>query len=350
MLLCMFKHVTLSVCFLFAACSASEVLPGSSSGGSSGMNSSGGPVASDGGALDGGAPLVDGGGMLGDGGARPYGHVVPSDKGVKLGLGIAAAAPTAAYTGPLRITTSGLIQNVVIQGCLEIAADDVTLRNVSITCGAPYPIKIDGHKNLLVEYSRIEGTSGDKDFLISNSRNVVIRRNEIVGGEDEFFISGDVDGLTVAYNYMHALVVTVDSHADGFQIGEASATTGTITLRGNYISPDVTVGRNDVLFATTNAQNTIVFEDNFVRIFGLKTLRCGGTATCIVRHNVYEQAFSILNQPGFIGKLLFIDVQSPKPATFECNRLEDGTLLPEMQDGIDRVAGTTHITTNCPSL
>jgi hypothetical protein len=351
----MHKFSLLTAGLFLASCTDSDAV-GPSEDGGSGMT-----VSPDGGGViavnpDGSAPMVDGGrvAMPEDSGIRPYGHVKPSDNGVKLGVGVVAAAPTSAYTGPLRITTSGVIENVVIQGCLEIAADNVTLRNVSIRCGAPYPVLVKNVKKFVIEYSKIQGTSGDKDFYILNSTDVVVRRNDILGGEDFFFVSGPVDGLTVSENYMHALLLSAESHADGFQIGESAATTGTISIRGNYISadppPGLADGITDILFATTNAQNTIVMEDNFFGIFGLKTLRCYGTATCTARRNVYAQGFTVLNQPGAIGKLLFMEVQSPKPAVFECNRLQNGALLSEFEEGVDRVAGTTHIVANCPSF
>ena len=249
----------------------------------------------------------------------------------------------------MTVTSPAVIENVVINGCLEVNSDDVTIRNVVINCNGLYPVKATGHKNLTIEYSTIKCSSMSKVFLVQDYQNMTVSRNEITGCEDFFFVGGKVDGLNVTYNYMHTLNLTSDAHADGFQVGEASATTGQITIRGNHIDPDATGGKTDVMFATTHAKNQIVIEDNFFAIWGLKTLRCGGDSQCLVKHNVFAQGFQQMNQPGWNGKLLFMMATSAKPSSFVCNRLEDGSLVVEMDSGVDRVAGADHVVTGCPT-
>ncbi|HMR04400.1 MAG TPA: right-handed parallel beta-helix repeat-containing protein [Polyangiaceae bacterium] len=333
----------------------------SASGGTAGTGGTGGGAggaAGSSGAGTGGTAGASGsgaaagaGGAGGAGGAtgKPYGHVQPSDVGVSLGSGVTGAEPTSVYSGPMTVTSPAVIENVVINGCLVVDSDDVTIRNVVINCNGLYPVKATGHKNLTIEYSTIKCGSMSKVFLVQDYQDMTVNRNEITGCEDFFFVGGQVDGLNVTYNYMHTLNLTPASHADGFQIGEASATTGQITVRGNYIDPDAAGGKTDVIFATNQAKNQIVIEDNFFAIWGLKTLRCGGEAQCFVKHNVFAQGFQQMNQPGWNGKLLFMAATSPNPSSFVCNRLEDGSLVVEMDSGVDRVGGADHVITGCPS-
>ena len=333
-----------------SAGSASGGSAGTGVGGNAGSGGAGGGGA--GGTAGSGTGGAAGGGAGGSGGSTsgPYGHVVPADVGVTIGAGAGVPAPTTPYAGPLTITAPTTLKDVTIDGCLEIASDDVTLDNVTIDCNGLYPVKATGHKNFTLSHSTISCGSNSKVFLIDNQQSVTISKNEITGCEDFFYVNGDVDGLLVEYNYMHSLNLTPSSHADGFQIGEAATTTGAIALRGNYIDPDASGGKNDVLFATNFAENAITVEDNFFAIWGLRTLRCGGNAQCTVRTNVYAQAFENMIQPGFNGKLLFFYGSSPKTHSFECNRLADGSFVQEMEGGVDRVAGATHVTTGCPAF
>lgn len=332
-----------SCCVAAAGCSEDDASPpgqgGSTSAGTTTGNT-GGSGAGSGQGGNGASGAFNGG---------PYVHVGPEDVGSVVGPGVVGAAPSTAYDGPLTITEPTTIENVTIDGCVRIESDDVVLRNVVITCGGLYPVRAEGYANAVVEYSRIECLSNSKVFLVSNYQNLTIRFNDITGCEDYFFVGGDVDGLQVAYNYMHHMNLTAESHADGFQIGEAAVTTGAIHIRGNWIGPEADGGKTDTLFATNECAADITLEDNFFRIWGLKTLRCGGTTTsCTVRHNVYEQGFEVLEPFGSIGKLLFYQGTSSGTHTFECNRLEDGSLPPEVVDYVDRVAGADHVVDGCP--
>ena len=324
----------------------------SSAGGSGGAGQSGG---SGGSVAAGGSGVGGAGGNAGSGGAPagfepgPYRHVRPEGVGVYLGAGSIAPPPTETYTGPLDITEPTTLENVRIDGCVRIESDDVVLRNVHISCDGLYPVRAEGHADAIVEHSTIECASNSKVFLVSNFRNLTVRYNDISGCEDFFFVGGDVDGLKVEHNYMHHLNLTSESHADGFQIGEAANTTGSIDIVGNWIGPEADGGKTDTLFATNQCNATIRLESNFFKIWGLRTLRCGGEATsCSARTNVYEQAFEVMERPGVTGKLLFYMGSSSGSHSFECNRLQDGSFPPETLDFVDRVAGADHVTDGCP--
>ncbi len=278
----------------------------------------------------------------------PYAHVVPADAGVTLGVGVVGPAPTTPYTGPSTITAPTLIENVVVDGCLRIAADDVVIRNTEIDCGGLYPIKVEGgSRDFVLEYSRIDCSSTSKAFYFeSGAPRAQVHRNEIVGCEDFFFIQGDLSGVVISENYMHTLVGTPSSHADGFQIGEATFAGGHVRIRGNYIDPDnPDIGRTDIVFGTNHSEVDLLIEDNYFERWGHYTLRCGGQATrCTIRNNVFSPAFEASGQHMLIANA----AAPPAPSEFCCNRYESGDLVEEFFDGQDLVLGAEHWVTDCP--
>jgi hypothetical protein len=249
----------------------------------------------------------------------PYQHIVPSDVGVTIGPGVTGPVPTAVWSGSTTISDDGtVIENVVVNGCLDIYANDVTIRNVVVNCGGLYSLDIRGN-NVLVEYSKIQNTTSAKNILMKSPTNGRIWRNEIQGGMAFFYIEGDVEGLVVEDNYMHTVVGNPLSHTDGFQIGEASDTYGNMLVRGNYIwENNENVGSTDVVFVTNYSRLTLVVENNFFLPWGRYTLRCTDAAYCIGRNNVYSLDF--LTEVDYGLKLYGMD-------EFYCNRFENGEFL-----------------------
>lgn len=287
-------------------------------------------------------------GALPDG--DPYDHVVPADVGVTIGTGSIADPPTAMYDGPTEITQPTVIENVIIDGCLDVLADDVVLRNVVINCDGLYPVKASGDTSgLLVEHSEIACGSTSKVFFITDHADATIRNNELRGCEDFFFIGGEVGELRVENNDMHSLNLSPESHADGFQIGEAQRTTGTIIIAGNYIDPHADGGKTDVVFATNETAADLVIHNNYFHVWGLRTIRCvTSEVTCDVSYNVFDWAFEQVETSG--GKRVFLqsheDMAEP---TFACNVYPDGELVEE-HDVVDRVWGTDHVVDDCPAF
>ena len=279
---------------------------------------------------------------------NPYGHVTPADVGVNIGTGVLGPEPTEAYSGPSTITSPGLIENVVVDGCLRIAADDVTIRNSIINCGGLYPIKVEGgSRNFTIEHSRLICGSSSKIFYFeSGAPNARVAFNEASGCQDFFYIQGDLEGVEVINNYMHTLIGSSGAHADGFQIGQASAATGTIHIRGNYFDPNnEEIGKTDLVFATNSSQAHVVIEDNFIEPWGHYTLRCGGqTTACTIRNNVFSQSFAGVEQ-----RLLLVNASAPSmPADFCCNRYADGGFVEEYFGTTDLILGAEHVTEGCP--
>ena len=276
----------------------------------------------------------------------PYSHVAPKDVGVSIGPGVIAPYPSVSYSGPLKITSPTTIENVLIDGCLRIESDDVTLRNVVIQCDSFYPIKATDHANTRIEYSLVNCTTPTKVFRLINYQNFVVHHNETRGCEDLFVLSGNIDGLLVTYNYMHSLTLTPKSHADGFQFGAVPAS-GSAIIRGNYFWANADGPKTDAIFAEGGFRVKLLIEDNFFHIWGLRTIRCGEGTSCTIRNNIFEQAFEDMYVLPY-GKLLFSYLRGKGTHDASCNRLEDGSLAREFQGGVDRFFGVSHKVDNCP--
>jgi hypothetical protein len=256
----------------------------------------------------------------------PYHHVTPADVGVTIGVGVTGPLPTEEYAGGYRIDTDNtLLENLVFNTCLDIYADNVTIRNVIINCDSLYGIDVQG-SNVTVENSKVNCTSSSKTIKMLDPVNGRIVRNEVQGCQDAFFIDGNVEGLLIEDNYIHSLVGNELAHADGMQIGEAAVTYGTMTVRGNYWwkNNDI-IGATDILFATDDSQQTVIMENNFFKPWGAYTLRCTDAAYCIARYNVYSLDYLTATNRLYRG---------PTIDEYYCNRLENGDFV-DVNDGDD---------------
>jgi hypothetical protein len=193
-----------------------------------------------------------------------------------------------------------------------------------------------------------------------NHRNWTIRNSEITGGYDFHYIEGGLDGFLVENNYYHDLSADPASgvHADGFQISEANHTTGQMTIRGNYFDPNNGISKTALLFATgtpsTNNTN-ILWENNFIPIWGAYTLWCGDSDSCVMRYNVYRQDFKTkLGQrtqgtgqesDGYPARAANFSPANAAASVYRCNRYEDGDFIENQWIG----GGVTHDISGCPS-
>jgi len=291
----------------------------------------------------------------------PYGHVVPSDVGKTISVGVVAPVPTEVYSGPLEITQDGTtIENVIINSGgagIIINANDVTFRNVIVNDNSSRTFYVNednktsgpAYNNLVVEYSRIENTTDGKVFNVNFFTNVTIRNNEVIGGQDWHFMNSELDGFLSENNYYHTVVGSSGSHSDGYQIGEFNVTSGTLTMRGNYYDVDnESIGKTDLLFSTgsesTNS-TTIIWENNFMFPHGARTLRCYDSDACIIRNNVYSQEFESWFPAASSRSAAQFQPKNEAASAYECNRYEDGSLIE--QQWIN--GSVTHVTTGCPS-
>lgn len=122
-----------------------------------------------------------------------------------------------------------VIEDMDVDGEIEVYADNVTIRRVKITSGSYYPIRFDSpHKGLLVEDSEIIGTSDDVTSAVSFA-HYTARRLNIHGGADGFKADEDV---LIEDSWIHDLRNGPDQHNDGMQSTGGKG----VTLRNNNIS------------------------------------------------------------------------------------------------------------------
>lgn len=262
----------------------------------------------------------------------PADYVTPDDVGVTIGVGVIGPAPTT-VVGSQRITNDGtLLENVIVDGCVTVEADNVTIRNVVINCGGYYPIKAGEstlRTGLSIHHSRINGLIDAKLFLFNNITDVRIADNELLGGDDTVFADGNLDGFVFTRNYRHDPLGDESSHLDGFQLGEFGVTTGKMEISYNYFDeiPD-NIGVTDLVFATNFAEVEIAVTGNYIAEHGWYTLRAYHQATLDVRNNTIEAG---------VNRVALLD--SPGPHFFACNFFDDGSpVMPE------DIAGSTGVT------
>lgn len=279
---------------------------------------------------------------------EPYGHVVPSDVGVSIGVGVVGPVPTKVYNGPLDPGEGTVIEDVIINGCLDINHPNITLRNVIVNCDGLYPLQIKNASDTLIEYSQLNCMSESKLFDVQDSQRTVIRNNEGTGCRDFFFIDGPLETLLVENNYFHSLVGGAEAHADGFQIGEFRTTTGDIIIRGNYFDPNNdAIGKTDLVFATNKCRANLLVENNFFNVWGWYTLRNSGEYSIFtVRNNIYSQDFKTeFRTDGSPARAYRHCDCNPAPSGgYSCNRYQDGSFIEQ-----DYVSGDTHSIADCPS-
>jgi hypothetical protein len=196
-----------------------------------------------------------------------------------------------------------------------------------------------------------------------NHRNWTIRNSEITGGYDFHYIEGDLDGFLVENNYYHDLSADPASgvHADGFQISEANHTTGQMTIRGNYFDPHNPVAKTALLFSTGDSfnQTDILWESNFIPIWGAYTIWCSESDSCTARYNVYRQDFKTKlgnrttktgrESDGYPNCAYRVSSANAPFTTYRCNRYEDGDFIENQWVCVEGGGTLTHDVSGCPS-
>lgn len=134
-------------------------------------------------------------------------------------------------SGRVRVEQDGaIVEDLDIDGELQIYANNVTVRRVRIRSGDYYPIRYfdDEPTGLVIEDSEIEGTSDAVTAGLSFG-NYTARRLNIHGSADGFKANANV---LIEDSWIHDLRNGDGQHNDGVQ------TTGgpNVTLRNNWIS------------------------------------------------------------------------------------------------------------------
>lgn len=163
----------------------------------------------------------------------------PTTTGVRAGV-------TLKKSGSIKVETDGaVVENLDIDGTIEVLADDVTIRNVRLTTGDYYPIRYDdGRTGLVVEDSEIIGTSGIVTAAVSFA-NYTARRLDIHGTADGLKANANV---LIEDCWIHDLSNGKDEHNDGVQSTGGKG----VTIRHNVIdgASNATVQTGDEGVAT----------------------------------------------------------------------------------------------------
>jgi hypothetical protein len=118
-------------------------------------------------------------------------------------------------SGPLTVTRDGaVVDGLDVDGCLTIAADDVTVRRSRIRCAGDYVVRVaEGASGVLVEDVEIDGR-GDPGTIAIGVSGFTLRRADVhdVGDGPRM---GDV--TVVEDTWIHDLAVGGGSHNDGIQ-------------------------------------------------------------------------------------------------------------------------------------
>jgi hypothetical protein len=130
----------------------------------------------------------------------------------------------------IRVETNGaVIEDLDVDGEIEVYADNVTIRRVKITSGSYYPVRFDDpHTGLVIEDSEIIGTSDDVTSAVSFA-HYTARRLNVHGSADGFKADADV---LIEDSWIHDLRNGPDQHNDGMQSTGGKG----VTLRNNNIS------------------------------------------------------------------------------------------------------------------
>lgn len=132
----------------------------------------------------------------------------PSNTGVPPGTALKKS-------GSIKVMTAGsVVEDLDIDGQIEVLADNVTIRRVRITSADYYPIRYDDpRRGLVVEDSEIIGTSDDVTAAISFA-HYTARRLNVHGGADGLKANEDV---LIEDTWIHDLRNGKDQHNDAVQ-------------------------------------------------------------------------------------------------------------------------------------
>jgi hypothetical protein len=174
-----------------------------------------------------------------------------------------ATAPTQVYTGPMIINQNGTtIENVIVRGCIQVIADNVTIRNsrFEASCsGTPIIWHREG-TNLQVLNNELIGLKSATAIPVAGvtCSSCTVQANNVRGTADGFNPNGTAQ---IIGNYIGQLGGGIldgfATHNDGFQIANGNG----VVIRGNTIDTDCGVSRQEA--GGQGGCNTAVFFQPF---------------------------------------------------------------------------------------
>jgi hypothetical protein len=229
--------------------------------------------------------------------------------------GVQAGVTLTAYKGPMTITTPGtVIENVIIDGTITVAADNVTFKNCVIRNFDNWGILSDNADNTRVEYCDIDGSGSTRTSGLG-----------IGGGTNSAIIGCDISGMVIGVqlfgraevkdNFIHDLADTSsnpdDRHFDGITLfgGQngsviehntismptGSGGTAAVFIKTEFGAIDNVQVRNNLMTgdpsftvyveSTTRPITNVTVENNYVEkgIYGYFNV---ANSTPIIRNNV----------------------------------------------------------------
>lgn len=134
-------------------------------------------------------------------------------------------------SGSIRVEQDGaIVEDLDIDGEINVLANNVTIRRVRLRSGDYYPIRYFDNDNtgLVVEDSEIEGTSDSATSSVAFA-NYTVRRSNIHGAADGLKADANV---VIEDSWIHDLRNGPDQHNDGVQSTGGKG----VTLRNNWIT------------------------------------------------------------------------------------------------------------------
>lgn len=196
-------------------------------------------------------------------------------------VGVPAGVTLTDYAGPLSVRTAGtVIDGKMINGCLDIEAANVTIRNSSIVCGSASDIagifadNAPATANLRIEHVEINCVTGKRHGIWGHS--MIVTGTYIHDCENGLEVNAN---STIIGNYLMAREGDPSAHGDDIQ----SQGGGNVVIRGNTFA-----GLNPItssIISNPDLNNGWTIENNFFSA-GAFTVYCPENGTgWIVRGN-----------------------------------------------------------------
>ncbi len=228
--------------------------------------------------------------------------------------------PSAVYDGPTEITADGtVIDGMVIEGCLAIRANSVTIRNSVIQCGDRFPVESRGASGLVVERTRISCSGESWAAFHVEDTQFSLNGLEVTNCGDPLYISGWMGSSRITNTVMWHPVLGAGAHYDGIQIGSSVPVDGSLLVEGNWFAADGPGCCYNAAIFVTDGNLDVTIRNNWIDgRYGYYPVRCYTTSRCRVEGNVS-------------GPIVehFVLAASSNPVVVRCNVLENGSPIPD---------------------
>jgi hypothetical protein len=186
----------------------------------------------------------------------------PDNTGVPAGV---ALRPS----GPVTVDQPGaVVQGLDVDGCVQINASRVTIKNTRIRCGDQYPVRLgDGVGGVLLEDVEIDGLGNPGGVAVAFG-NYTLRRGHVHNIGDGPRLGTNT---TVEFSLVHDIRAQADGHNDGMQATQGS----NIVVRGNRVENLNTQTSAILIGADQGDIDNVLVEGNWLNGGGY-TLYAGG--------------------------------------------------------------------------